>query len=132
MRCGAKLPALAAVAPPVQALPRTQRDYTTTIHHLSAGSMFKIAFVTYGLLLGVVGCFFVAIPGVLGSALLGGLIDDRYSMGLSGGGVVSTLVVYALLVVVGAFVQGAVAAVAALVYNLVAGWVGGIRVDLKE
>ena len=43
----------------------------------------------------------------------------------------TTLVVYVLLVVVGAFVQGLVTAIAVLIYNLVAGWVGGVRVELR-
>jgi hypothetical protein len=94
--------------------------------------VFKVTFVIYALLLGLFGCILVVIPGLLGASLLGGLVDDRYGPGALGGGIVGTLVVYVLLVVVGAFVQGLVTAIAALIYNLVAGWVGGVQVELQE
>ncbi len=103
----------------------------TTIHRVSAGSVFKIAFVTYLLLLAIFGCIGIVIPGLLGSSVLGSLVGDD-SLALFGGGIASTLIVYVLLVVVGAFVESVVMAIAALIYNLVAGWVGGIRVELKN
>ena len=161
MRCGAKLAAPtpvqtppepklapasaayqpAAVAPaavvpvpasaPIQASAPLPRDAATTIHRISAGSVFKVTFVISALMLSLFGCFFVMIPGLLGSSLLGGLVGDRSGAGLLGGGIVATLVVYVLLVVVGAFVYGLVTAIAALIYNLVAGWVGGVRVELR-
>jgi hypothetical protein len=37
-----------------------------------------------------------------------------------------------LLVVFGAFLQGIVTVIAALIYNLAARWVGGIQVELQE
>ena len=127
-------PAAVAPAPvsaPIQASAPPPRDAATTIHHISAGSVFKVTFVIYALLLGLFGCILVVIPGLLGSSLLGGLVGDQYGLGALGGGIVTTLVVYVLLVVVGAFVQGLVMAIAVLIYNLVAGWVGGVRVELR-
>ena len=121
----------ASVSAPILASAPPPRDAATTIHRISAGSVFKVTFVIYALLLGLFGCVLVVIPGLLGSSLLGGLVGDQYGLGALGGGIVTTLVVYVLLVVVGAFVQGLVMAIAVLIYNLVAGWVGGVRVELR-
>jgi hypothetical protein len=121
----------ALVSAPIRAAAPPPRDAVTTIHHISVGSVFKVTFVIYALLLGVFGCFFVMLPGLLGSSLLGGMLGDRYGLGAMGGGIVGTLIVYVLLVFVGAFVYGLVMAVAVLIYNLVAGWVGGVRVELR-
>lgn len=123
--------ALTPASAPIQASAPPPRGAATTIHHISAGSVFKVTFVIYALLLGLFGCILVVIPGLLGSSLLGGLVGDQYGLGALGGGIVTTLVVYVLLVVVGAFVQGLVMAIAVLIYNLVAGWVGGVRVELR-
>lgn len=127
----------AVVAPisasaPIQASYPPTRNAVTMIRRVSAGSVFKVTFVIYALLLGLFGCVLVVIPGLLSASLLGGLVDDRYGLGALGGGIVGTLVVYVLLVIVGAFVQGLVTAIAALIYNLVAGWVGGVQVELQE
>ncbi len=153
MRCGARLtpqtatpapaayqpaPARPAVVPPApisapsQAVSMRQPDSVATIRHISAGSVFKVTFVTYLLVFGLIGLFVIVLPGLLGASLLSGLVDDRYGLGALGGGIVGTLLFYVLLVVVGAFVQGLVTAIAALIYNLVAGLVGGVRVELQE
>ncbi|PJF46007.1 MAG: hypothetical protein CUN48_15995, partial [Candidatus Thermofonsia Clade 3 bacterium] len=95
-----------AVAPtpisaPIQAVSARQRDSVVTIRHISAGSAFKVTFVTYVLLLGLIGLLVVVLPGLLGSSLLGGLVDDPYDLGALGGGIVITLVTYVALVVGG-------------------------------
>lgn len=157
-QCGARLPAPAAVTPayvPPLASPalaqqtspppavrpapgqtstqtsQAMRNSETTIHHISAGSVFKVTFIIYALLLAVFGCFAIVLPGFLSSGLLGGFAGDDYGMSVFGGGIISTLILYLLLIVLGAFVQGVVTAIGALIYNLVAGWVGGVRVELR-
>jgi len=103
-----------------------------TIRRVSAGSVFKVTFVIYMLLLAIFGCLFLVIPGLLGSSLLGSLGDRDSGLALLGGGILTTLILYVVLVIAGAFVQGIVTAIAALIYNLVASWVGGIEVELQE
>jgi len=94
--------------------------------------VFKVTFVTYLLLLGLMGLLVVVLPGLLGASLFGGLVDDSYNLGAFGGGIVGTLVIYVVLVISGAIGPAIVMALTALIYNLVAGWVGGIRVRLQE
>ena len=156
MRCGARLtpqetkPAQAAVpdaaranlAPtayqPTPIGPAGQgtfvraRDSVATIRHISAGSVFKVVFVTYLLLLGLLGLLVVVLPGLLGASLLGALVDDRYNEGAFGGGIMITLITYVAVVVGGAIGPAIVAALSALIYNVVAGWVGGVRIRLQE
>ncbi|MBK9092483.1 MAG: hypothetical protein WBV59_20005 [Anaerolineae bacterium] len=137
-------PALAPLAVPsaaaVSAAPRSAaapipspiaRGSLTTIRHIAAGSVFKVAFVVSCLLFGFFGCLFVLLPGLFGSSLLGSLAGDRDGLGILGGGMIATVVLYVLLVVVGAFVQGIVTVIAALIYNVAAGWVGGVSVELE-
>jgi hypothetical protein len=160
MRCGARLPALAeaaviagpapaappppvqpAVIPPAPAAAAVQRSDPApsggerTIRHISAGSVFKVTFVTYALLIAIFGCLLVLLPGLLGSSLLGGILGDQlggqYALGALGGGIVGTLVLYVMLIVLGAFGPALSMAIAALLYNLVASWVGGVRVELR-
>lgn len=153
MRCGAKLtseaitPAPTAYRPapsqpvaaaptdvdmPVRAVGARERNAVVTIRHISAGSAFKVTFVTYLLLLGLIGLLVVVLPGLLGAGLLGSLVDDRFNVGALGGGIVVTLVTYVVLVVGGAIGPAILMALSAMIYNLVASWVGGIRVRLEE
>ena len=155
MRCGANLPTTAAAAvvaappPPAQSAvipPPPAADVQgsapapfggeRTIRHVSAGSVFKVTFVIYALLIAFFGCLLVLLPGLLGSSLLGGLLGDqlggRYALGMLGGGIVATLITYVLLIILGAFGPAVMMALSALVYNLVAGWVGGVRVELRD
>lgn len=120
------------ISPPMQVTSARPRDSVATIRHISAGSAFKVTFVIYLLLLGLIGLLVVVLPGLLGAGLLGGLVDDRYNLGAFGGGVVATLVTYVVLVVGGSLGPAIATALSVLIYNLVAGWVGGIRVRLQE
>lgn len=88
--------------------------------------------MTYLLLLGLIGLLVVVLPGLLGSSLLGGMVDDSYSLGAIGAGIIGTLITYVVLVIGGSIGPAIVMALSALIYNLVAGWVGGIRVRLQE
>ncbi len=107
-----------------------------TVRRLSAGSVFKVTFVIYALLIAIFGCLFVLLPGLMGSGLLSGIARDQLGyesgLGMLGGGIISTLIVYLLLIVLGAFGPAVMAAIAALIYNLAAGWVGGYRIELQE
>ncbi len=124
--------ALAPVRAPTQAAAVQRGDGIAIIRHISAGSVFKVIFVIYALLLATFGCFAVVLPGLLGSSLLGGMMDDRYGLGAIGAGIIGTLISYVVLVVGGSLVPAIVITLSALIYNLVAGWVGGIQVTLQE
>lgn len=120
------------VRAPTQAAAVQRGNGIAIIRHISAGSVFKVIFVIYALLLAIFGCFAVVLPGLLGSSLLGGMMDDRYGLGAIGAGIIGTLISYVVLVVGGSLVPAIVIALSALIYNLVAGWVGGIQVTLQE
>lgn len=124
--------ASAPINPPMPTTFARPRDSLATVRHISAGSAFKVTFVTYLFLLGLIGLLVVVLPGLLGAGLLGSLVDDRYNLGALGGGIVGTLVIYVVLVVVGSIGPAILTALSVLIYNLVAGWVGGIRVRLQE
>lgn len=47
-----------------------------------------------------------------------------------GGGVAGVLIVYVAGIVISALVNGLVAAIGTVIYNLVAGWVGGVQIEL--
>lgn len=126
-------PAYVAMQPAAPPVPiRIARGSLAIIRQVSAASVFKVTFVIYCLLFGFFGCLFVLLPGLFGSSLLGSLAGDRDGLSVLGGGMVATLVFYVLLVVVGAFVQSIVTVIAALIYNVAASWVGGIRVELES
>jgi hypothetical protein len=103
-----------------------------TLRSISVGSVFKVTFVIYALLLGLFGCLFMVLPGLFGASLLGGLGGRDSGLALFGGSFIGILISYILLVVFGAFLQGIVTVIAALIYNLAARWVGGIQVELQE
>lgn len=103
---------------------------TRTISRISAGSVFKVAAVIYGLLFAIFGCVFLVLPGLFGAGLLDA-VAYQLGLGRSGGaGIVLVLVVYVLGILVNALLSGLIAAVAALIYNLAANWIGGIEVEV--
>ncbi len=110
-----------------------------TIRSISAGSVFKVSFVIYALLFAIFGCFFLVLPAVLGQTFLSqsfvpDIIGNGQRLGFlsSGGAIAAVVVAYVVGIFVVALIQGIFAAIAALVYNLVSGLVGGVRVDLSD
>ncbi len=99
------------------------------IARISPGSAFKVGLVLYallGLLLGVL----VALISLMAGGIVARL-SERTS-GLStvvgfGGGVGAIIVMPIMYGLIG----GIAFVISALIYNLVAGWVGGLEVDLK-
>ena len=141
MACGVKLPSrnaafgTPAAAPIIatgQAVNPAYAGPLKTLRRISVGSVFKVTFVIYALLLGLFGCLFMVLPGLFGASLLGGLGGRDSGLALFGGSFIGILISYILLVVFGAFLQGIVTVIAALIYNLAARWVGGIQVELQE
>ncbi len=101
-----------------------------TIRRFSIGSVFKVAAVVYGLLFAVFGCLFLVLPGILGAGVLGELAEES-GLAIFGGGVAGTLIFYVVGIVLFSLLYGVIAAIGAVIYNLVAGWVGGIEVDME-
>ncbi len=102
-----------------------------TIRNISPGSVFKVAFVTYGLLLAIFGCLFFVAPALLSSSIVASLA--RQHQGLAFLGSTTAIVLIYVFGVIGlAVTQAILATIGALIYNIVAGLVGGIRIDLGE
>jgi Transmembrane domain of unknown function (DUF3566) len=107
----------------------SEEAYMTTLKRIGPGSAFKIGLITYavvGLLLGI---FMAAISGLMGS--LGGALNQSaapgakfFGLGMGFGAIIFFPILYGVI-------GGVFAALGAVVYNLVAGWVGGLEVDIS-
>lgn len=67
---------------------------------------------------------------MIGSSLLGGMAEES-GLGLFGGGIVATLITYVGGIFLFSLIYGVISAIGAVIYNLVAGWIGGIEVDIS-
>jgi hypothetical protein len=99
-----------------------------TVKRVGPGSAFKIGLVTYGIL-GLIGglaiAFFSMVAGSLGSLGQSAVPGARVlGLGMGFGAVIFFPVFYGLF-------GGVFAALGAVIYNLVAGWVGGLEVDIS-
>jgi len=100
-----------------------------TLKRVGPGSAFKIGLITYALLGLVLGIFAASISAILGS--LGGALGQSaapgaklFGLGMGFGAIIFFPICYGLI-------GGVFAAIGALIYNLVAGWVGGLEVDIS-
>jgi hypothetical protein len=100
-----------------------------TLKRIGPGSAFKIGLITYAILGLVLGIFAASISGILGS--LGGALGQSaapgaklFGLGMGFGAVIFFPICYGLI-------GGVFAAIGAVIYNLVAGWVGGLEVDIS-
>ena len=100
-----------------------------TVKRIGPGSAFKIGLITYAILGLVLGIFAASISAILGS--LGGALGQStvpgarlFGFGMGLGAIVFFPIFYGLI-------GGVFAAVGAVIYNLVAGWVGGLEVDIS-
>lgn len=99
-----------------------------TLKRIGPGSAFKIGLVTYailGLIIGICMALFSMVAGSLGS-LAGGEAASARALGF-GFGLGAIIVVPVMYGIIG----GIAAAIGAVIYNLVAGWVGGLEVDIN-
>lgn len=98
---------------------------------ISPGSAFKVGFTTYALLFGIFGLFGLLLA-FLGVGALRDLLDvGRMGIGRMGAGIVGALIGYIIGVVLYGLVGGVMSAITALIYNLVAKWTGGLRIELR-
>jgi hypothetical protein len=93
---------------------------------ISPGSAFKVGFAVYALLLAIVGLL-----GIL-LALAGmGAISDLLEIVDVGAGIVGLLIGYVISVFLYGLIGGIGAAITAAIYNVVAGWTGGLEIELS-
>lgn len=96
------------------------------IRRVGVGSAFKVGALVSALLIAVFGIFFVVLPSLIGASLLGALGGN----GAGGFGLVTGLLIYFGLIVFYGLLGGIFGALYAFFYNLVARWVGGLRIEV--
>ncbi|HEY2459794.1 MAG TPA: DUF3566 domain-containing protein [Candidatus Acidoferrum sp.] len=99
-----------------------------TVKRIGPGSAFKIGMVMYALIGLLLGCFFAAISGIAGSLATAhdsvNPFGRMLGMGMGFGAVIFFPILYGVI-------GGVFAALGAVVYNLVSGWIGGLEVDIS-
>jgi|SRR5690349_24845359 len=98
-----------------------------TVRRVGPGSAFKVGLITYGILglaLGICMALVSTLVGSLGSVASGAPGAKFFGLGMGISSVIVFPIVYGLI-------GGVFAAVGALIYNLAAGWVGGLEVDIS-
>jgi hypothetical protein len=103
----------------------------STIRHISVGSAFRVGAALYVLIFAVVGFSLILLPGIFGAGLLGALLDNERGAGAFGAGFIASVVLYVIGIIVSGIGGGIAGAVNAWLYNIVAGWVGGLEVDIS-
>ena len=102
-----------------------------TIRHVAVGSAFKVGAALSALVFAVLGFFVVFLPGLFGASILGALLGNEGGHGAFGVGFVGGLIAWIVGIVVYAIAGGIGGAIYAWLYNIVAGWVGGLEVDIS-
>jgi hypothetical protein len=100
------------------------------VRRVGPGSAFKVGLVLYAILGLILGIFMACISLLAGS--LGGLAmpgagapgSRVFGFGMGIGAIIFFPILYGVI-------GGIFAAIGAVVYNLVAGWVGGLEVDIS-
>jgi len=99
-----------------------------TLKRIGPGSAFKLGFAVYGVLGLILGVIF-ALISLLGGSLMEGALPPGVQLGafrmfFGIGAVIMFPVCYGIIGGIGAVII-------ALLYNLVAGWMGGLEVDIS-
>lgn len=97
------------------------------LKRIDVGSLFKMAFVLYGVLGLIVGMFYAFIFAVMGS--VGSFLEEEGIPHLGFLGGVLGIIAIPVLAVLYGVIGGVVAAICGALYNLVARWMGGIGFD---
>ena len=99
-----------------------------TVKRVGPGSAFKIGLVIYailGLILGIFMAFISMVAGTLGSLGESAAPGAKLlGFGMGFGAIIIFPIGYGVI-------GGIFAAIGAVIYNLVAGWVGGLEVDIS-
>lgn len=96
------------------------------IRRIGVGSAFKVGAVLSALLFAVFGIFFLVLPGLFGATIFGASFGRQGGAGV----LLISLIGYVLGTVFYGLIGGVFMALYAWLYNLVAGWVGGLRIEL--
>jgi Transmembrane domain of unknown function (DUF3566) len=99
-----------------------------TVKRIAPGSAFKVGLVVYaflGLIVGICMALFSMVAGSLGS-LAGGAVPGARALGFGFG--FSAIIIFPIFYGV---IGGIGGVIGAAVYNLAAGWVGGLEVDIS-
>jgi hypothetical protein len=99
-----------------------------TVKRIAPGSAFKVGLVVYaflGLIIGICMALFSMVAGSLGS-LAGGGVPAARALGFGFG--LGAVIIFPILY---GIIGGISGAIGAAVYNLAAGWVGGLEVDIS-
>ncbi len=114
-----------------------EQPVTRRIRRIGAGSAFRIGAVLYALLFAIIGIFVIVLPSLFASlfgasmlAAFGGAENSGAAAGAGAFGVVLGLFIYLAGIVLYGLMGGIFSAISALLYNLVAGWVGGLRIEV--
>jgi hypothetical protein len=91
------------------------------VKRIGPGSAFKVGAAVYALLGLIIGALFSVIGMVAGAAMSNSV--PGFGMMFGAGAIIILPICYGIG-------GGIVAAITALIYNLVSGWVGGLEVDL--
>lgn len=99
-----------------------------TLKRIGPGSAFKVGLVTYavlGLFFGICMALISMVAGSLTSMVGSQATGARaFGFGLGFGAIIVFPIMYGII-------GGVFAAIGAVIYNLVAGWVGGLEVDIS-
>jgi hypothetical protein len=104
-----------------------------TIRKVAPGTVFKIAFVLYGIIGLVIAFlygFFFLLFSSLGTGMIGPGMHGIFRIG-GGIGAVAVFLLAIVLAFAYAIFAAAVLTLGAVVYNLLAAWVGGIKITLE-
>ena len=92
-----------------------------TVKRINPGSAFKVGLVIYAIL-----GFIIGIPFAFIGMIASSLVASRFPVPGAGLGIFSIILFPVFYGIIG----GVFAALTAFIYNLAAGWVGGLEVDI--
>ena len=100
------------------------------LRRINVGSAFKVGAVTSGLFFAIFGIFIFLFPMMLGFGAIGAFGGRNAASGV-GIGAAGAFMAYLLMIVLYTIIGGIGGAIYAWVYNMVAGWVGGLELELE-
>ena len=105
-----------------------------TIRRIGIASAFKIGAILSALVWAVLGLFWLVLMNLVFSAMGSMSVQDTGdSFGLMAGfSIATSCIFYFVNIALNAIIGGIGGALFAALYNLVAGWVGGIEVELED
>jgi len=97
-----------------------------TVKRIGPGSAFKVGLVVYAVLGLIIGIFMALISMMVGS--IGNMGDGPAAKAFGFGFGIGSIIIFPILY---GIIGGIAGAIGAAIYNLVAGWVGGLEVDIS-